>query len=361
MENKDTMASESKIVIHEASNIQVQQEPGMASVIAVIGAFNSTVTATTLCTSVRQAKEIFGESTATTTFKGCDAVEFLFRGASSLLVVNTTQWSDDETPVPSTTITNQLLTDALTQLKGEEFDILFIAEELTDPAQEIVTGFLAEEYTGKNPHGQVSQLNRSTASAYETSVSKYGDHIYYINTQQIMMNGVTLDLNKSTAYICGVIAGLNVGRSLTSKVIPEVTAITPEYTFGVGDLGSALLDLSIPVLKCRSRVNREYICVSSELPNKWDLYINRTRDYLVKTFALADYLGEINNNTTLTAITGECERLYKLFVEDLRLIKDLKYSVEKVSENCVDIYLDKMVFDGIITRIDVYINITVGE
>lgn len=355
------MATESKIVIHEASNIQVDQEPGMASVIAVIGAFNSTVTATTLCRTVRQAKEIFGESTATTTFKGCDAVDYLFKGASALLIVNTTQWSDTETPVPNTTITNQLLTNALTQLQGEEFDILFVAEDLTDTAQEIVTNFLNSEYTNKNPHGQVSQLNRATSALYETAVTKHGDHIYYLNTQQFTVNGVTLDLNKSTAYICGVIAGLNVGKSLTSKVIPDVSAVTPEYTYGVGDLGSALLDLNVQLVKCRSRVNNEYNCISSELPNKWDLYINRTRDYLVKTFALVDYLGDINNESSLTAITGECERLYKIFVEDLKLIKDLVYSVEKVSEKCVAIYLDKLVFDGIITRIDVYINITVGE
>ena len=264
------MATESKIVIHEASNIQVNQEPGMAGVIAVIGAFNSTVTATTLCRTVRQAKEIFGESTATTTFKGSDAIDFLFRGASQLLVVNTTQWSDDETPVPTTTLTNQLLSSALTQLKGEEFDLLFVAENLEDSAQEIVTTFLGEEYTGKNPHGQVAQLNRATAGAYETTATKYGNHIYHINTQQLTINGVTLDLNKSTAFICGLIASLHVGRSLTSKVIPDVTAISPEYTFGVGDLGSSLLEANIQLLKCRSRVNNEYNCISSELPNKWE-------------------------------------------------------------------------------------------
>ena len=41
-----------------------------------------------------------------------------------MLIVNTTTWSTANPPVASTTLTNEKLTEALSKLKGEYFDIL---------------------------------------------------------------------------------------------------------------------------------------------------------------------------------------------------------------------------------------------
>ena len=46
-------------------------------------------------------------------------IDFLFIGASNLVVANITTWTDAETPVAETTLTNEKLTQALAKLKGE--------------------------------------------------------------------------------------------------------------------------------------------------------------------------------------------------------------------------------------------------
>lgn len=353
------MAKETEINVYEILNNVVNTIPGMASTIAVIGAFNSEITDITSVSTARVAHSLFGTSSTFGTFKGTDTIDYLFKGASSLVVANITTWTTGETPVAETTLTNEKLIQALAKLKGERFDILFIAEELTDSAQTIVSTWLDEEYGGKNPHGQIASLNRANASAYAASVQTFNKNIYYINTQTFTVNGVTLDLNRSTAYICGLIAGMSVSRSLTSKIIPNITAVSPEYTLETGDLGAILLNLNIPFLKCKDRNNSEYSCVNSMLPNGYDIYINRVRDYVLKTIAVETYLGEQSSEATVEGIDNIVETVRQSCVEELKLLKDIIYSVEKVSSDCIEIYIESMKFDGIITTINIYYTIEV--
>ena len=186
------MASEPKIEVIQGSVISVEEYTGMAGAIAVVGAFDSEVTDLTVCNNARTAHAIFGTTSTPGAFKGTDSIDYLLYGASQLLVCNITTWDED---TPSTEITNANLADALAKLKNEEFDILFVADELTDAAQTIVTTWLAGEFKDKYPHGQVAQLQRSTATAYEASVATFGDNVYYINTQQVAYNGTLLDLS----------------------------------------------------------------------------------------------------------------------------------------------------------------------
>ena len=354
------MATEPKVVVRQqAVTTQNESVPGQAGRIAVIGAFDSEVTTLTAVNNSRSAHTIFGTMTTEGNFKGTDAIDNLFYGASELLVVNITTWSDATPPVASTTITAEKLAAALAKLENEEFDMLFIADDLSDSLQTTVTTWLDAEFQKKYCHGQVVQMSRANASAYTTSVATVNDNVYYINTQQLNINGTLQSLNRSTAYICGIIAGMDVNRSLTAKVIPNVSAVSPEYLTASGELGATLLSLNIPFLACRNRNNNVYYCVNSQLPDGLDLYINRVRDYVIKRSAGETFVGEVNNDVTREVIRNSVDSVIHECVDLLGLLDSIEYTVEEASSTCVNVIIEKMVFDGVITEIDIYYSIEV--
>lgn len=353
------MAIEPKITVEKGTITATEETPGMASRIAVIGAFNSEVTDLTICSSVTTAHSIFGTSTTYGIFKGTDVIDYLFVGASNLLVVNITTWSTAETPVAETTLSNEKLNNALNKLKHEEFDILFIAEELSDTQQTIVTSWLETEYGDKYCHGQVAQLQKQTASAYETSIATFTDNIYWIQTQTFKYLGEELDLNRSAAYMCGLIASMKVNRSLTAKIIPNITQVTPEYLTTPSEIGAKLLELNVPFIKCRNRSTKTHYCVNSQLPNGLDLYINRVRDYIINRIAVETFLGEISSDKTLEGIGNVVENIRYQCVDVLGLLKDIEYHIEEESSSCVNVILDRLVFDDVITEIKITYNIEV--
>lgn len=354
------MATEPEInVMQQSVTIANDDVPGQANRIAVIGAFNSEVTALTSVNNSRTAHTIFGTMATEGDFKGTDAIDGLFYGASELLVVNITTWSDDETPVASTTITAEKLAAALAKLENEEFDMLFVADDLSDSLQTTVTNWLDAEFRKKYCHGQIVQMSRANASAYTTSVATVNDNVYYINTQQITYNGSLLSLNRSTAFIAGLIASMDVNKSLTAKTIPNVSGISPEYLTAAGELGAKLLELNVPFLKCRNRNNNVYYCVNSELPDGYDLYINRVRDYVINRIRVETYFGEINDDLSLEGIRSIVDDVKHDCVDILKLLKDIVYTVTEVSAKRVRIDLEQLVFDDVITNIDIYYSIKV--
>ena len=76
------MATEPTIEVIQDSVVTVEEYTGMAGRIAVIGAFDSEVTDLTVCNSAREAHTIFGTTGTAGTFKGTDAIDYLFYGAS---------------------------------------------------------------------------------------------------------------------------------------------------------------------------------------------------------------------------------------------------------------------------------------
>lgn len=346
-------------VIEDAVTIQDNVAPGMASRVAVIGAFDSTTTDVTVCTSKETAHSVFGTTSTLGNFKGTDAIDYLFMGASELIVVNITTWSDDSTPVASTSITTEKLTAALAKLHNEVFDMLFVADELADASQTIVSTWLASEFGNKFCHGQVAQLSKGTTSAYTTSVATFNKHVYYINTQQLTVNGTTLNLNQSTAFMCGLIAAREVNRSLTAKVLPDVSAVSPEYTFESGDVGAKLLELNVPFAEVRNRRLQEVICVNSLLPDSLDMSVNRTRDYVINKIQAELLLGEQNSDLTEDTAQLLVEKVRNECVDTLHLLKDIVYHIERISATEIDIVLDKLVFDGIITKVKIHYAIEV--
>ena len=333
---------------------QLINRPGMSGKIAVVGAFDTLETEPQLFNTVGQAQDSFGTDV---TYNGCAVVPYLFKGgAESVLAVNITTESSG-TRQKAITVDN--LATALAKIKGEEWDILFVAEALTDTFIPIINAYVEENFELKNPCGYIGALTGSSVQANVTSAGLVNDWCYGLLTQSFTVDGEDLSVLESTAYYCGLIAGLNVGNSMTMKTVEGVTAVSPELSFETGGNGKTLLEAGIVTVKCANRNEQRYIVVNSELPNGWDLYINRVRDYVVKEMSLHQFLGERNREATLNEIRQELDRVKHMCVETLDLLEDINYSVEKKSPNCVDIYIDSLLFAGIITEIDVYVRIEV--
>lgn len=339
--------------IYEKKN-RVNNRPGMAGKIAVIGAFKTTaITTPTVYTNLDDAQTDLGTDD---TFNGCAVLPYLFVGASSVLVVNI---ATESSGTWTKTITTSNLASALASIKGEDWDILFVADTLTDTFIPIIDEYLDATFEMKCPAGYTGSLAGQTTSANVTSAGLAGDHCYGLITQSLEVNGVTLTLLQSIAYYTGLIAGMNVGNTMTMKTVTGVTKLGTELGFETGQDGKALLEAGITTFKCANRSAGRYIVVNSEQPNGLDLYINRVRDFVVKEMSLHEFLGERNRQATLTEIGHMLASVKKQCVTDLDLLEDIQYHVEKKNAKCVNVYIDSLKFAGIITRIDVYVTLEV--
>ena len=337
--------------------VPIENGTGEAGKIAVIGAFDSTITDPALFTDYASAKAVLKDSEG---FDGCDCLPYLFQnGATSVLAVNITTWSEDSTPVASKTITSEKLSAALAKIKGEDWDILFICAAMTDAFIAIIDAYLNATFEMKCPAGFVAALTAQTDQANITTAGLAGDHCYGLINQRFTVNGVQLSIVKSAAWYCGLLAGMSVGNTMTMKTLPGVTKVQPELSFESGGNGKALLEAGITTARCVNRNVGRHIVVNSEQPNGLDLYINRVRDYVVKNIALHDFLGERNRTATLEEIKQEVARVRYECVNTLDLCKDIVYTVEKKSADTVDIHITSLLFDGIITEIDLYITVEV--
>ena len=327
---------------------------GDAGKIAVIGAFKTTETQPKLFTSLADAQTTFGSDD---TFDGCAALPYLFgNGATSLLCVNV---STESSGTWTKTVDATNLASSLTKIKGEDWDILFVAAPITDAFIVLIDQYLAATWEMKYPAGFVGALTGQTDAANITTAASAGDHCYGLITQQFTVNGTQLSVLNSAAYYCGLIAGMRVANTMTMKTLPGVTAVSPELSFETGGAGKALLEAGITTVKCVNRNSSRYVVVNSEQPNGLDLYVNRGRDYVIKALALHDFLGERNRELTLNDIKFEVDRVKKECIDTYDICKDIQYTVEKKNADCVDIHITSLLFDGIITEIDVYVTVEV--
>lgn len=327
---------------------------GEAGKIAVIGAFKTTETSPKLFTSLDAAQTSFGNDPA---FDGCAALPYLFAsGATSLLCVNV---STESSGTWTKTVDATNLAASFAKIKGEDWDILFVAAPITDAFIALIDAYLEATWEMKYPAGFVGALTGASDAANVTTAGNAGEHCYGLITQQLTVNGTQLSVLNSAAYYCGLIAGMRVGNTMTMKVVPYVTAVSPELSFETAGSGKTLLEAGITTFKCQDRGAARYICVNSEQPNGLDLYVNRVRDYVVKQFALHQFLGERNRESTLNEIKQEVDRVKLECVKSLDLLKDIQYTVEKRDASTVDINIQKLLFDGLITEINVYVTVEV--
>ena len=327
---------------------------GEAGKIAVVGAFKTTATAPALYTNLADAQTALGDDTS---FDGCAALPHLFaNGATSVLAVNV---STESSGTWTKTVTADNLAAALAKIKGEDWDILFVAATITDAFATLIDTYLEACFTIKCPAGFVGALTGGTDAANVTTAGLAGDQCYGLLTQQLTVNGTELSVLNSAAYYAGLLAGMKVGNTMTMKTVPGVTAVSPELSFETGGGGKALLEAGITTVKCVNRNNGKYVVVNSEQPNGYDLYVNRVRDYVVKSFQLTQFLGERNRQATLDEIKHEVMRVKDECVNGLDLLKDIDYEVLKKNATTVDVHISRLLFDGIITEIDVYVSVEV--
>ena len=338
-----------KVQVYMKKN-PVKSRSGVASKIAVIGAFENISENPILCNGLDEAYELLGDDTEN--YIGNDCLEVLFYGASSILAVNiTTSTGSGENITINKELTTAKLTSALAKISGEDFDMLYVCGVIDNNTVPIITNFLDTRFLNKQPAGYVAY--------YDGNPELAGDFCYGLLKQQLTINDTLLSQIKSGAYYCAVLASLNVGNSMTMKVVPQVTAVSPELTFETGSTGLSYLTSGITVFRCLDRGNNKYVVVNSEQPNGLDLYINRVRDYVVKEMALHQFLGNRNRKASLNEIKQEVDRVKDRCVNTLDLLEDIEYDVIKKNAKCVDINITKLLFDDIITEIDVYITIEV--
>jgi len=342
------MATLPKVQVFRKKN-PVKSKPGLASKIALIGAFEQDLSDPVLCIGLDDAHEKLGTDK---TYDGISCLNYLFYGASSILAVNTTtKTGTGDNITVDKSLTPDKLTTALSKISGEDFDMLYVAYRVDNNIIPIITTFLDKKFQDKFPAGYACYSDFDARLA--------GDFCYGLIKQRLTVNDTLLSEVDSGAYYCGILASLNVGNSMTMKVVPEVTAISPELSFETGQNGANLLEDSYTLFKCLDRGNNKYVVVNSELPNGYDLYINRTRDFVVKEMSLHQFLGDKNRKASLNEIKQELDRVKDRCVNTLDLLEDIEYTVEKKSPSCVDINITRLLFSGIITEINVYITIEV--
>jgi hypothetical protein len=152
---------------------------------------------------------------------------------------------------------------------------------------------------------------------------------------------------------------MNVGQSLTAKVLEEVTDVLTVYNESTTPKLSEMVGMGYFVVRSINPLEGTYEVVNSANANGLDMYMTRVLSYIVNEFALRRYLGERNNTATLSGISMECNRLLTMFRDDLQLVENITYAVSKRDAETVDVILNTIEFSGIITEIDVAITIEV--
>ncbi len=320
--------------------------------IVIVGAFDTLEEDPQLFTGLTEAQEALGTDV---TYNGCKILPILFT-SGTLLAVNITTETEG---VRDKTLTTAKLSAALAKIKGEDFDLVFVADTLADEAIVILDTFLDEISTIKKPAGYINGINRATTSAYLTTAGIAGDHCYGLIMQNLDVEGESYDLLQSAAYYASVIDNMNVGNSMTMKQVPGVTGVSPELSFESNGEGRTLMGAGITVFKPLNRNDNHYVVVNSEQPNGLDLYVNRVRDYVIKEMNLIKFLGDRNRSPTYNEVIQELDRVKYKCIDTLDLLNDIIYTVEKRDAQTVDVNIISMRFDGIITRINVFYTIEV--
>lgn len=310
----------------------------------------------TLYNDIDKARLVYGTDVS---IEGNAALEQILgdNTVSNVLIVNITTMNGDN---PQRNLTEIKLRDALASLDLIDFDILYVAADLTDAFIVKVDEFARARFEAKNPVGYVTAVNRNTAALYKTTAEKVGDFCYGLINQKLNVNNKALTLIESGAFITKEIALTPVSDSLTAKQIPEITGIDENdvYAFGDESEGAELTGVGYLLFRLINATNNTYEAVNSANHNGLDLYISRVRDIIVKEFALRAFLGDKSNNITWEMIKMECNRIYSRF-KDLGLIEGMDYAVQKKDAETVDVIINTIKFAGIITQINVFITIEV--
>ena len=330
--------------------------PYIKDVVCLIGGFETTEKANEVffAETLAEAEEVYGSDV---TVDANAALKQVFRREiSGAIIVNVSSGSGDSI---QRNITASKLETALAVLNDIEFDTLYLLEDSTDANIEALATFAAARFEAKKPFTSVITCTRASKAAYTTTIGKVGDYAIAVLTQPLEVNGTELSLVESGAYLLNTIVRMNVGQSLTAKVLEEVTDVLTVYDESTTVKLSEMVGMGYFVVRSINPLEGTYEVVNSANANGLDMYMTRVLTYIVNEFALRRYLGERNNTATLSGISMECNRLLTMFRDDLQLVENITYAVSKRGAETVDVILNTIEFSGIITEIDVAITIEV--
>ena len=330
--------------------------PYIHDIVCLIGAMetNAHNNEPTLFTDIEKAREAYGTDAS---IDGNSAMEILLEDdeISGLLVVNISTMNGEPA---QRNLTETKLKDALNSLDLIDFDTLYVASDLTDAFIEKVKEFTDKRFESKNPVGYTCAVNRTSISAYKTTAEKVGDFCYALINQKLNVDNEDLTLVESGAFVTKQIALTPISDSLTAKEIPEITGLQDVYTSGEESDGAELTGVGYLLFRLINATTNTYEAVNSANHNGLDLYISRSRDVIVKEFALRSFLGDKTQPKTIELVKMECNRLYSRF-KSLGLIEGMNYAVQKADAETVDIIINTIQFAGVITTINVAITVEV--
>ena len=330
--------------------------PYIKDVVCLIGGFETTEKANEVffAETLAEAEAVYGSDV---TIDANAALKQVFRREiSGAIIVNVSSGSGDSI---QRNITANKLETALAVLNDIEFDTLYLLEDSADANIEALATFAAARFEAKKPFTSIITCTRASKAAYETTIGKVGDYAIAVLTQPLEVNGEELSLVESGAYLLNTIVRMNVGQSLTAKVLEEVTDVLTVYNESTTPKLSEMVGMGYFVVRSINPLEGTYEVVNSANANGLDMYMTRVLSYIVNEFALRRYLGERNNTATLSGISMECNRLLTMFRDDLQLVENITYAVSKRDAETVDVILNTIEFSGIITEIDVAITIEV--
>lgn len=344
------------------------RNPNLRDVICLIGGFETKldeddkthIDAPKFYTTLEAAEADLADGSELTLPDANKALKQIFReDVGGVLVVNISTFTGTTDRTWSRAVTAQKLEDALASVEDIEFDLLYVTDALTDELIVKIDTDAKARFEDKKPYGYIGTGTRASKAAYSTTAEKLGDFCYAFLTQTLEVDNEEFNLSESGAYLTNLIATLPVGNSLTAKVLDEVTDIDPVYNSNSSVTLGEMVGMGYFVVRLLNPLENTYECVNSATANGLDLYVNRVRDYIVNDFALRQFLGEKNNTITLQAIETECNSLLVKFRDDLGVVENITYGVEKKNSDTVNIILNTIEFAGIITEIDVFITIEV--
>ena len=330
--------------------------PYIKDVVCLIGGFETTEKANEVffAETLAEAEAVYGSDV---TIDANAALKQVFRREiSGAVIVNISSGSGDSI---QRNITANKLETALAVLNDIEFDTLYLLEDSADANIEALATFAAARFEAKKPFTSIITCTRASKAAYTTTIGKVGDYAITVLTQPLEVNGEELSLVESGAYLLNTIVRMNVGQSLTAKVLEEVTDVLTVYDESTTVKLSEMVGMGYFVVRSINPLEGTYEVVNSANANGLDMYMTRVLSYIVNEFALRRYLGERNNTATLSGISMECNRLLTMFRDDLQLVENITYAVSKRDAETVDVILNTIEFSGIITEIDVAITIEV--
>lgn len=348
------------VVKQEIKKIE-NTNPYIHDVVCLIGAMETAAhnNEPTLFTDIEAAREVYGTDAS---IDGNSALEILLEDdeISGLLVVNITTMSGE---TAQRNLTETKLKDALNSLDLIDFDTLYIASDLTDTFIEKVKEFTDKRFESKNPVGYTCAVNRTSISAYETTAEKVGDFCYALINQKLNVDNEDLTLVESGAFVTKQIALTPISDSLTAKEMPEITGLQDTYLFGKDGNGNdndgkILTGVGYLLFRLINATTNTYEAVNSANHNGLDLYISRSRDVIVKEFALRSFLGDKGQPKTIELVKMQCNKLYSRF-KSLGIIEGMNYAVQKADAETVDVIINTIQFAGVITTINVSITVEV--